>query len=174
MTSYVLGGGCFWCLDAVYRRIRGVIKVESGYAGGEGSATYERVSTGRTGYAEAVRLTFDESVIPPATILDIFFLIHNPTTLNRQGNDVGSQYRSIMFYADETQEHEFKSATTRARQHWDDPIVTEIVPLTAFVPAEEEHQDYFNNHPESSYCSIVIEPKIVKARSHYTQWFKEE
>jgi peptide-methionine (S)-S-oxide reductase len=106
--------------------------------------------------------------------LDIFFLIHNPTTPGRQGNDVGSQYRSVMFYADETQQRNFKAAVKRATQHWDGPIVTEIVPLAKFMPAEEEHQDYFNNHPENSYCSIVIEPKIVKARSNYSQWFKEE
>lgn len=174
MTTYVLAGGCFWCLDAVYRRIKGVARVESGYAGGEGRATYERVSTGETGYAESVRLTFDESVIPADTILDIFFLIHNPTTLNRQGNDIGPQYRSAMFYADDEQKQAFASAIERARKHWDDPIVTEIAPLKNFVSGEKEHQDYFTNHPENPYCSIVIEPKITKARAKFTKWFKEE
>lgn len=174
MTTYVLAGGCFWCLDAVYRRIRGVTGVESGYSGGEGSATYERVSTGETGYAESVRLTFDESIIPRETILDIFFLIHNPTTPNRQGNDVGPQYRSAMFYAGDEQKQAFVAAMERAKQHWDDPIVTEITPLKEFVSAEAEHQDYFANHPENPYCSIVIEPKIVKARQKYTKWFEEK
>lgn len=174
MTTYVLAGGCFWCLDAVYRRLRGVTQVESGYAGGEGPATYERVSTGETGYAESTRITFDEAIIPREIILDIFFLIHNPTTPNRQGNDVGPQYRSTMFYADEQQKQQFEAAMDRAKAHWDDPIVTELAPLQEFIPAETEHQDYFANHPENPYCQVVIEPKIVKARSTYTKWFKEE
>lgn len=174
MTTYVLAGGCFWCLDAVYRRLRGVTTVESGYAGGEGLATYQRVSTGETGYAESTRITFDETIIPRETILDIFFLIHNPTTLNRQGNDIGPQYRSAMFYSDDDQKQAFTAAMERAKQHWDDPIVTELAPLREFVPAETEHQDYFTNHPENPYCQVVIEPKIVKARSNYTKWFKEE
>lgn len=174
MTTYVLAGGCFWCLDAVYRRLRGVISVESGYAGGEGPATYARVSTGETGYAESVQITFDESIIPASAILDIFFLIHNPTTLNRQGNDIGPQYRSVMFYFDDAQKEIFEAALERAKEHWNDPIVTEISPLKNFVSGEEEHQDYFTNHPENPYCSLVIEPKIVKARHAYTKWFKED
>ena len=173
MTTYVLAGGCFWCLDAVYRRLRGVISVESGYAGGEGPATYARVSTGGTGYAESVQITFDESIIPASAILDIFFLIHNPTTLNRQGNDIGPQYRSVMFYFDDAQKEMFEAALERAKEHWNDPIVTEISPLKNFVSGEEEHQDYFTNHPENPYCALVIEPKIVKARHVYTKWFKE-
>lgn len=174
MTSFVLGGGCFWCLDAVYRQIKGVTKVESGYAGGEGTPNYYRVATGTTGYAEVVRVTFDENIIPAKTILDLFFVVHNPTTLNRQGADVGTQYRSAMFYQDETQQKEFKNALERAQKVWDDQIVTETVPLETFHLAEKEHQDYFRKNPESGYCSIVIEPKIVKARSHFKQWFKEE
>lgn len=173
MTTYVLAGGCFWCLDAVYRRLRGVISVESGYAGGEGPATYARVSTGETGYAESVQITFDESIIPASAILDIFFLIHNPTTLNRQGNDIGPQYRSAMFYFDDEQKEMLEAALERAKEHWNDSIVTEITPLKNFVSGEEEHQDYFTNHPENPYCSLVIEPKIVKARHAYTKWFKE-
>jgi len=174
MTTYTLAGGCFWCLDAVYRRLRGVISVDSGYCGGEGPTTYARVSTGETGYAESVQVTFDESVIPAETILDIFFLIHNPTTLNRQGNDIGPQYRSAMFYTDDSQKEAFEVALERAKQHWDDPIVTEITPFKNFVSGEEEHQDYFTNHPENPYCSIVIEPKISKARQAYTKWFMED
>jgi peptide-methionine (S)-S-oxide reductase len=173
MTSYVLGGGCFWCLDAVYRGLKGITNVESGYAGGSGAANYYRVASGNTGYAEVVRVTFDETIIPADTILDIFFLIHNPTTLNQQGADVGTQYRSAMFYTDEDQQQTFQAALDRASPLWEDSIVTEITPLDEFYVAEDEHQDYFNKNPESGYCSIVIAPKVIKARVAYKQWFKE-
>lgn len=174
MTTYVLAGGCFWCLDAVYRRIKGVESVVSGYTGGNtGDPSYYQVATGTTDHAEAVQIIFDESIIPTETILDLFFLIHDPTTLNRQGNDVGTQYRSAMFYADHTQRDAFEQAFDRAKQHWDTPLVTEITKLKTFYPAEDEHQDYFANNPANSYCSVVIQPKIVKARAAYTQWFKE-
>ena len=174
MTSFVLGGGCFWCLDAVYRQIKGVTKVESGYAGGEGQANYYRVATGTTGYAEVVRVTFDESVIPAETILDLYFVMHDPTTLNRQGADEGTQYRSVMFYENDEQQKLFRAALERAEKLWDDPIVTEIVPLEKFHLAEDEHQDYFRKNPETGYCSVVIAPKVVKVRSHFRQWFKED
>ncbi len=175
MTTYVLAGGCFWCLDAVYRRLRGVESVVSGYAGGDlPYPSYEQVSLGNTGHAEAVQITFDESVIPSDVILDLFFLIHDPTTLDRQGNDVGTQYRSAMFYDGEEQKAAFEAALERAKEHWGDKIVTEITPLEEFYPAEEYHQDYFNKNPASGYCSIVIEPKISKARQKFTKWFKEE
>jgi len=174
MTTYVLAGGCFWCLDAVYRRIKGIKSVVSGYAGGEvESPTYEQVSGGETGHAEAVKIEFDESVVPKDVILDLFFLIHDPTTLNRQGNDVGTQYRSAMFWANDEQQKEFKKAVERAEKHWDDPIVTELSKLDTFYPAEDYHQDYFNQNPGNGYCSIVIEPKIVKARAKYKEWFKD-
>lgn len=172
MTTYVLAGGCFWCLDAVYRRIKGVNEVVSGYTGGDVTdPSYEQVSTGRTGHAEVVQITFDESIIPADTILDLFFLIHDPTTLDRQGNDVGPQYRSAMFYTDDSQKTAFESAVTRAHAHWDDPIVTEITSLEVFYPAEDYHQDYFNKNPDNGYCSIVISPKIIKARAAYKEWF---
>ena len=172
MTTYVLAGGCFWCLDAVYRNIKGVSVVVSGYAGGDvQDPTYEQVSTGTTGHAEAVRITFDELIVPADVILDIFFLIHNPTTLNRQGNDIGTQYRSVMFYANDTQKAAFETAIDRAKTHWEDPIVTDLQPLEMFYPAEDYHQDYFNKNPGNGYCSIVIEPKIVKARTAYEEWF---
>jgi peptide-methionine (S)-S-oxide reductase len=174
MTTYVLAGGCFWCLDAVYRRLKGVSEVVSGYAGGSTSdPTYDDVSTGATGHAEVVQITFDEKVIPAKTILDLFFLIHDPTTLNRQGNDVGTQYRSAMFYTTESQKEIFEAATERAKEHWDNPIVTELNELVVFYPAEDYHQDYFNKNPGNGYCSIVIEPKIVKARKAYAKWFKD-
>lgn len=174
MTTYVLAGGCFWCLDAVYRRLKGVDKVFSGYAGGKKpDPTYYEVATGETGHAEAVQITFDEKIIPNDVILDLFFLIHDPTTLNRQGADVGTQYRSVMFYKDDEQRKDFEATVVRAKEHWEDPIVTEITKLDTFYPAEEEHQDYFNKNPGNGYCTIVIAPKIVKARSEYTKWFKE-
>jgi peptide-methionine (S)-S-oxide reductase len=174
MTSYVLGGGCFWCLDATYRQLKGVSSVESGYAGGEGEPSYARVSSGKTGYAEVVQVTFDETAIPSDVILDIFFLIHDPTTLNQQGADIGRQYRSIMFYGDEHQAVTFRDALERAQKIWEKPIVTEIEALTTYYVAEEEHQDFFNRHPESSYCSVVITPKISALRAAYKKWLKEE
>lgn len=174
MTTYILAGGCFWCLDAVYRRINGVQKVISGYTGGDlPYPTYDQVSLGSSGHAEAVEITFDETVIPGKTILDLFFLIHDPTTLNRQGNDIGTQYRSAMYYSDDTQKAAFTEAIERARTHWDNPIVTDVAPLETFYAAEDYHQDYFNKNPGNGYCSIVIGPKIVKARSAYKQWFKD-
>lgn len=174
MTTYVLAGGCFWCLDAVYRQLKGVTNVVSGYSGGTVQRpTYEQVSTGTTEHAESVQITFDETTIPRNVILDLFFLIHDPTTLNRQGNDIGTQYRSAMFFADAAQHEEFKAALARAQKVWDAPIVTSIQPLDVFYPAEDYHQDYFNKNPGNGYCSIVIAPKITKARSHYKQWFRE-
>ncbi|MDB5162077.1 MAG: msrA [Candidatus Saccharibacteria bacterium] len=175
MTTYVIAGGCFWCLDAVYRRLKGVTEVVSGYVGGgTDNPAYYQVSSGETGHAEAVEITFDEKIIPAETILDLFFLIHDPTTLNRQGADVGTQYRSAMFYKEAEQKTVFKAALERAKSHWDDPIVTELKLLDTFYPAEDEHQDYFNKNPGNGYCSIVITPKIVKARAAYTKWFKED
>lgn len=176
MTTFILGGGCFWCIDAVFRRIKGVTYVESGYSNGTDTRLpdYYRVASGRTGFVEVVRVTFDEAIIPAKVILDIFFLIHNPTTLNRQGADVGTQYRSCLLYSDDQQMAVFEAAIKRAAKIWDDPIVTEVLPLESFYSAEEEHQDFFTKQPESGYCSIVIMPKIVKARAAYSKWFKEE
>ncbi|MCA9334994.1 peptide-methionine (S)-S-oxide reductase MsrA [Candidatus Saccharibacteria bacterium] len=174
MTRYVLAGGCFWCLDAVYRRVQGVQNVICGYTGGDlPTPTYDQVSLGTTGHAEAVEIIFDESVVPQDVILDLFFLIHDPTTLNRQGNDVGTQYRSALFYTDDNQKKVFENAIERAKRHWSKTIVTELTPLGMFYPAEEYHQNYFNTNPGNGYCSIVIEPKIAKARSTYKKWFIE-
>lgn len=174
MTTYVLAGGCFWCLDAVFRRLEGVEHSICGYAGGtKDEADYYRVSSGATGHAESVKVVFDETKLPKADLLDIFFLIHNPTTLNQQGADRGPQYRSAMFYADESQQAEFEAAMQRASEQWDDPIVTELTPLEAFYDAEPIHQDYFTNNPTNPYCSVVIDPKIVKARKAYAKYYKE-
>lgn len=174
MTTYVLAGGCFWCLDAVFRRLEGVDRSLCGYAGGtEADAGYYQVATGTTGHAESVQVSFDEATLPKGDLLDIFFLIHNPTTPNRQGADKGPQYRSAMFYADEPQKADFEAAIERAAAHWDDPIVTELIPLQAFYEAEPEHQDYFTNNPANPYCSVVITPKIIKARKAYAKYYKE-
>ena len=175
MTTFVLGGGCSWCLDAVFRRLKGVSKSECGYAGGTvDRPNYYEVASGRTGHAEVVRVTFDETQLPVETLLEIYFLIHDPTTLNRQGADIGPQYRSIMLYTDETQKQQFETALRHAKTVWDSPIVTELKELDTFYIAEPEHQDYFNKNPEVGYCSIVIAPKVTKARRAYSKWFKEE
>ena len=175
MTTYTLAGGCFWCLDAVFRKLKGVQSSTCGYAGGTAKdANYYKVASGRTGHAESVQVTFDESILPASTLLEIFFLIHNPTTLNQQGADKGPQYRSAMFYADDSQKAEFEAAIVRAGEHWDDPMVTELSPLETFYEAEPEHQDYFENNPANPYCSVVIDPKVTKARREYKQWFKED
>lgn len=175
MTTYVLAGGCFWCLDAVFRRINGVNSVVSGYSGGKNtSPNYDQVSSGTTGHAEVVQVTFDETIIPTDIILDLFFLIHDPTTKDKQGNDVGTQYRSAMFYANEEQKSNFEAALNRAKKHWGDKIVTEINSLDKFYMAEDYHQDYFNQNPEAGYCRVVITPKIIKARQAYKQYMKED
>ena len=172
MTTYVLGGGCFWCLDAVFRRVRGVTSVVSGYAGGEtDTPTYYKVASGKTGHAEVVQVTFDETILPADTLLDIFFTLHDPTTPNRQGADEGTQYRSIMLYADNDQYGEFTAAIRRASTLWNDPIVTQVEQLETFYAAEPEHQDYFANNPANGYCSIVIIPKISKVRAKYQDYF---
>ncbi len=175
METYTLAGGCFWCLDAVFRELRGVSVSICGYAGGtEAEADYYRVVSGRTGHAETVQVSFDPGVLPKETLLDIFFLIHNPTTLNRQGADEGPQYASVIFYANTTQKAEFEAAIKRAQKHWDAPIVTKVEPLETFYEAEPEHQDYFANNPANPYCSIVINPKVTKARRAYADYFTKD
>lgn len=175
MKTYVLAGGCFWCLDAVFRRLDGVSASVCGYAGGTpDTASYYTVASGKTGHAECVQVTFDDTALPADVLLDLFFLIHDPTTVNRQGADVGPQYRSAMFYVDEAERLEFEAAVGRAEVHWNDPVVTELALLDGFYPAEPEHQDYFDNNPANSYCSIVIAPKIMKARAAYKQYFRQD
>lgn len=173
MKEYVLGGGCFWCLDAVYRQLKGVTDVESGYAGGHVAApSYQQVSTGTTGHAEVVRVSFDENVIPADIILDAFFLSHDPTTLNRQGADIGPQYRSIMLYQNPEQKQRFEAARDKAQAQYSDPIVTEIVELPEFYLAEPEHEDYYARNPEAGYCQAVITPKVAKARRELAKWLR--
>lgn len=166
--AIVLGGGCFWCLDAGYRLIDGVVDVVSGYAGGhDQTPNYHTVSSGRTGHAEVVRVSFDTSRVSLDDILDIFWAMHDPTTLNRQGADTGTQYRSIILYSDAVQEQKVKDSIKKVSSLWKDPIVTQIEKLQAFYPAEPEHQEYFDKHPEAAYCQVVINPKLGKLRQKF-------
>jgi peptide-methionine (S)-S-oxide reductase len=160
-----LGGGCFWCLEAIFERTDGVVEVVSGYAGGtKPDPTYEEVCTGTTGHAEVVQVTFDPKRISYADLLGVFFKAHNPTTLDRQGADVGSQYRSIILYNGDEQRKAAEAARKKAEKDWKDPVVTEIVPLTAFYRAEDYHQDYFDNNRNAGYCRVVIAPKLEKLK----------
>ncbi len=170
-----LAGGCFWCLEAVYLELRGVVGVQSGYAGGHvPHPSYELVCTGTTGHAEVVQVTFDPDEISYRDLLDVFFTMHDPTTLNRQGNDVGTQYRSAIFYhsAEQKADAEQAIAELTAEKVWDDPIVTEVLPLKEFFPAEEYHRDYFRLHPDQAYCRAVIAPKVAKAQKAYFEKLK--
>jgi peptide-methionine (S)-S-oxide reductase len=171
-----LGGGCFWCLEAGFELLRGVSKVESGYAGGRVVApTYQQVCNGTTGHAEVIQVTFDPEVISFERILDFFFTLHDPTTLNRQGPDFGTQYRSAIFYNDPTQKEiaEAKIAELNQAHIWKTPIVTEITPLTTFYKAEEYHQGYFRNNPGQGYCQSMISPKVAKLRKTFADQLKE-
>jgi peptide-methionine (S)-S-oxide reductase len=165
-----LAGGCFWCLEAVYEQLEGVIQVESGYSGGKvPNPSYRLVCTGTTGHAEVVQLTFDPEVVAFKDLLEVFFTIHDPTTLNRQGADVGSQYRSAIFYHDEAQKETAEQVIREieAAGIWDDPIVTEVQPFTAFYRAEDYHQEYYRNNSFQPYCQVVIAPKVAKFRRKY-------
>lgn len=173
MRTFHLAGGCFWCLDAVYRVLDGVHDVVSGYTGGTvAHPSYELVCTGTTGHAEAVKVVFDPAVIPADVILDVFFTLHDPRQLNRQGNDVGTQYRSAMFYADEEEKALFEAARDRADGYWEGGIVTEITPLGEWFDAEEYHQDFFAKNPGQGYCLAVALPKVNKIRASYAPYVK--
>lgn len=169
----VLGGGCFWCLEAVYREVRGVTRVESGYSGGGvPSPTYEQIGTGDTGHAEVVRLEFDPAVISYHDLLEIFFTLHDPTTLNRQGNDVGTQYRSVIYYQSAEQETVARKVLAEMAGVWDAPIVTELAPAQPYYAAEDYHQHYFEQHPLQGYCAFVVAPKVEKFRAMYAARLK--
>jgi peptide-methionine (S)-S-oxide reductase len=170
-----LAGGCFWCLEAVYQNVRGVERVESGYAGGRvASPSYELVCTGTSGHAEVVQVTYDPEVITFSELLEIFFTIHDPTTLNRQGADSGTQYRSAIFYQspDQKREAEEMIALLEREKIFDSPIVTEVVPLVQFYPAEEYHRDYYRRNPGQGYCRAVIAPKVAKLRKQWESKLK--
>ncbi|HSX28586.1 MAG TPA: peptide-methionine (S)-S-oxide reductase MsrA [Candidatus Saccharimonadales bacterium] len=173
MEHATLGGGCFWCLDAVYRQVRGVENSVCGYAGGTAAnPSYEDVHTGDTGHAEVVQLTFDPKVITYETLLDIFWTIHDPTSLNRQGHDVGPEYRSIILYDGTSQHRVAEDSMAAAAKLWKEPIVTELVPLKVFYPAEEAHQNFFEKHPEFAYCQVIINPKLHKLQQKFARLLK--
>ena len=170
-----LGGGCFWCLEAVFKDLKGVESVVSGYAGGEvENPSYEQVCGGRTGHAEVVQIAFDPDVVTYRDLLDVFFTIHDPTTKDRQGADVGPQYRSIILYHSPEQKAAAERAIAEQSEEgiWSAPIVTEVVPLEKFYPAEVYHQDYFEQNPRQGYCQIVIAPKVAKFRKQYLERLK--
>ena len=171
-----LAGGCFWCLEAAFSELKGVEQVESGYSGGAvASPSYEAVCTGETGHAEVVQIAFDPQVISFGDLLHVFFTIHDPTTLDQQGGDVGTQYRSAVFYHSPAQKAEVERviAELTAERVWDDPIVTEVKPLEEFYPAEEYHRDYYRRNPNQGYCRAVVAPKVAKVRKLYFDKLKQ-
>ncbi len=173
IETATIGGGCFWCVEAIYLDVEGVEKVVSGYAGGHvPNPTYQQVCAKNTGHAEVTQITYDANVISFDDILTIFWRVHDPTTLNRQGNDVGPQYRSIILYHDEKQREIAEASKAEAQQLFDDPIVTEIVPLDVFYPGEDYHQNYYNRNRYQPYCMVVIDPKVKKFRKSFKEKLK--
>lgn len=177
LKTTVLAGGCFWCLEAVYQRLNGVVSVESGYMGGSVERpTYEQVCSGTTGHAEVVKITYDPAVVSFLELLAVFFTIHDPTTLNRQGNDLGTQYRSAIFFADDEQRREAEGAIAElnAQKAFEKPIVTQVLPLNDFYKAEGYHQNYFNNNAYQPYCQFVVWPKVQKFEKYFAAKMKAE
>ena len=173
IEKIVLGGGCFWCTEGIFKEIRGVKSVTSGYAGGQiDKPNYEQVASGITNHAEVIQVKFDPKEVSYKDILYIFFRTHDPTTMNRQGYDAGTQYRSVIFYADKTQEKVAQDALEDAQKEYKDKIVTEILPLENFYTAEDYHQDYYEKNPNKPYCTLVIDPKIQKLRKNFKQYLK--
>lgn len=170
-----LGGGCFWCLEAVYKRINGVEKVVNGYSGGESeNPSYKEVCSGQSGHAEVVQITYDADRVSFDDLLDVFWVIHDPTSLNKQGADMGTQYRSVIFYHDDDQKETAQKAIAALNGEADHPVVTELSPLDTFYPAEEYHQDYFDTNPYEGYCMVVIDPKVEKFKEKFKSLLKEE
>lgn len=170
-----IAGGCFWCIESAFNQVNGVVSALSGYAGGETlDPTYEQVCSGNTGHAEVVRIEFDADQTSYRDILEIFFALHDPTQLNRQGNDVGTQYRSAIFYHDDQQKQAAQKiiAEITEQQIWDEPVVTEVVPLNNYYEAEAYHQDYFNNNPQNTYCNMVVAPKLAKFKQKFASKLK--
>ena len=173
--TIILGGGCFWCTEAVYQDLKGVIQVESGYCGGQmKNPSYKDICTGTTGHAEVIKITYDPSIITFKDIVDIFWHVHDPTTLNRQGNDAGTQYRSVVFYANEEEKKlaEQSKFEAQTQKIWNDPIVTTFEPLSIFYKAEDYHQNYYKTNPNQGYCVYVISPKVEKFRKEYKNQLK--
>lgn len=172
--TLVLGGGCFWCTEAVYVRIRGVLDVESGYCNGQTlNPSYEEVCTGRTGHNEVVKLQYDNTQISTRALLEIFFVIHDPTTLNRQGHDRGTQYRSGIYFTTPEQAEVAQALMAEWASDFEDPIVTEVLPLANYSAAEDYHQDFFERNPTQGYCMAVAAPKVSKLRQTFAQWVKD-
>lgn len=170
LKEATFGAGCFWCVEAIYQRVNGVVAVESGYSGGHvEDPAYRQVVTGKTGHAEVIRLKYNPDIISFDELLEVFWHTHDPTTLNRQGADVGPQYRSVIFYHDEEQKRVAEASLKKTDESdlWDDPIVTEISPLINYYKAEDYHQNYFNNNPNAGYCSVVIAPKLAKFKKDF-------
>ena len=169
-----LGGGCFWCIEAVFNEVKGVLKIVSGYTGGTapGKPTYREVCSGLTGHAEVIQITFDSRIISYADLLVVFMTSHDPTTLNRQGGDAGTQYRSVIYYHDDSQKEIAAAVVKEIAPYYQDPVVTEISALGIFYEAEEYHQDYYRNNPEQGYCNAVITPKLAKLRSMHADKLK--
>ncbi|NOU52712.1 peptide-methionine (S)-S-oxide reductase MsrA [Pseudoalteromonas sp. JBTF-M23] len=164
------GGGCFWCIDAAFRQVNGVIEVRSGYCGGHTEQpTYQQICQGDTGHAEVVEIQFDPQIISYAQLLKMFFALHDPTQLNRQGNDVGTQYRSVIFYHDELQHRQANDEVALQQSYHSDKIVTEVAAVTTFYSAESYHQDYYSNNPNQGYCSILIAPKLEKFKQLFSE-----
>jgi peptide-methionine (S)-S-oxide reductase len=165
-----LGGGCFWCLEAVYQELNGVQQVESGYTGGQvPNPSYEQICDGTTGHAEVVKIEFDPAIVSYRQVLEIFFTIHDPTTLNRQGNDVGTQYRSVIYYHSPQQQDCAKHVVAEMANVWDAPIVTQLLPVETWYKAEDYHQNYFRNNPLQGYCAFVVAPKVAKFRKTFSE-----
>ncbi|MBX2842861.1 MAG: peptide-methionine (S)-S-oxide reductase MsrA [Flammeovirgaceae bacterium] len=172
LETATLAAGCFWCVEAIFQRLEGVKSVLPGYSGGHiKNPAYREVCTGRTGHAEVAKIDFDPETISFKEILEVFWITHDPTTLNRQGNDVGTQYRSSIFFHNDEQKEiaEISKRSTEEAKLWPDPIVTEIVPFEVFYPAEEDHKNYFNEHPDQTYCSLVINPKVQKFKKAFSE-----
>ena len=173
MKTITIGGGCFWCLEAVYSQMLGVISAKSGYAGGQiDNPSYDAVCSGSTGHAEVVQIDYDENLIGIAQILEVFWEVHDPTTLNRQGNDIGTQYRSVIYYDDEEDLEEINTSMKVAQSKFSAPIVTEIDELDIFYVAENYHQNYFRNNPNQGYCQVVVSPKVDKFKSLFADKVK--
>lgn len=174
MDSIILGGGCFWCLEAVFQRVKGVQSVESGYSGGHiKNPAYREVCAGTTGHAEVIKIDFDPNIVSLEDLLKIFYTVHDPTTLNRQGADVGTQYRSVIYYQNEDQKKTADLISQKfASTIWDNPIVTEIEELSNYYPAENNHQNYYNDHKLQPYCMVVINPKVSKLKSKFAHLLK--
>ena len=175
--TVILGAGCFWCVEAIFERLKGVREVTSGYSGGNiSNPTYREVTSGRTGHAEVIKVVYDPDVIPLAKLLEVFFMTHDPTTLNRQGADVGTQYRSAIFYLTDEQEIVAREVIDMLEEEkiWDDPVVTEVTPFTNFYMAEDYHQEYYRNNPNQGYCRMVITPKVDKFERLFRDYIRKE